>query len=181
MTLVGLAVQRAVAGDRNVGLFPGVDERRIVHAFRAFEAGIDQGQVVLRTVAEQQRGAVGEMQVGMAFEMDWTRQEYAAGHHHAPAAGGRAGIDGLANSLSGIFPAAFFGAEAGDVEIAKRKLRRADASQDGSLIGDRGSAPQARPERGKRRAQKDTAGNHGHLQGKWATPTLSNVPGTPLH
>ena len=40
--LIGLTVERAGAGDRDVGFPEGINERRIVHAFGAFEAGENQ-------------------------------------------------------------------------------------------------------------------------------------------
>ena len=45
---IGLAVEGAGAGDRDVLLLEGVDERRVVHALDALPAGEDDGQVVTR-------------------------------------------------------------------------------------------------------------------------------------
>ena len=82
--MVGLPVERALAGDRDVLLLVRVDERRVVHQLRALEPREDGGQVVARVAAEGERRASRDVQVDVALEMHGAGQERPAGTTTCP-------------------------------------------------------------------------------------------------
>ena len=77
MPLAGLTVERAAAGDGDVLLLEGVDERRVVHQLDALPSGEHHGQVVVRVLAEQDRGARGPVQVDVVEQFDGAGQPLA--------------------------------------------------------------------------------------------------------
>ena len=83
---VRLAVQRALAGDRDVVLLVGVDERREPHELDAFPARPHDRQVGRGVAAEPDRGALGDVQVDPRLQVDGAGEEDAGRHDDAPAA-----------------------------------------------------------------------------------------------
>ncbi len=98
----GLAVERALAGDRDVLLLEGVDQRRVVHHLVAFESREHRRKIIARLGAEADCGALCQMQIDVAPQMDRpVHQPIAGGNDHAPAARFVTGRDGLRRSPAG--------------------------------------------------------------------------------
>src|SRR2546427_1775106 len=86
------SVQRAASGDGHVGLFPGVEHRGAVDACEPFVPGPDRREP-LWIVREEEGGASGQIEVDPAAHPQRAREEDAAGHGHATAAGSMAVVD----------------------------------------------------------------------------------------
>ena len=67
MFAVSLAVDYSFAGDRDVLLFKGVDERRVAHQFHAFPTREHIRQILLWIAIEFDRGAFRHVQVDIAL------------------------------------------------------------------------------------------------------------------
>ena len=126
-----LAVERALAGDRDVALLEGVDERRVVHQLDAFPPREDHGQEVIGVAAEGDCRAVGQVEVDPALQMDGAGQEPAVRHEHPAAAGGGARGDGVAERGRAVADAVARGAVLRHRKDAIGKHRRTDAGEDG--------------------------------------------------
>src|SRR6185437_10650851 len=70
-----------------------------------------------------------EVEIDVALEVDGAGEKFTRGHHHAPAAGIRAGVNGVRDGLCAIRFPVRHGAELGDDKIAAGKLGRVDPSQ----------------------------------------------------
>ena len=132
---VGAAIERAGAGDGDVGLPEGVDEGRVIHALGAFPAGIDHGQIMRGIRTEAQRGAARNVQVDVALQVNGPGQEGAGGNDDSPTTSRGAGRDGFPDTFGAIVGPAGLRAVAGDVEILFREGRRLDAAQNRGLFG----------------------------------------------
>src|SRR5438067_1932057 len=84
--------------DRDVFLFEGVDERRVIHALDAFPAG-ENDRMPGGIEDETQRRALGEMKVHVAAQLDGAGVKLAWRHDHATAAGGVTRVDGFADRI----------------------------------------------------------------------------------
>src|SRR5262249_6571400 len=98
---VCIAVECALAGDSNVLLRKGVDERRVVHQFDAFPAR-KYHRIFPRVADEAHRGAAKDMKIHITFEVDSTSTELAYRNNHASATSSRAGRDCLFESFSAV-------------------------------------------------------------------------------
>ena len=70
MFAIGIAVDHAFTGDRHISLLKGIDERRVIHQLHTFPSSKDQRQVLPRILTEFDRGAFGDIEVDVAFEMN---------------------------------------------------------------------------------------------------------------
>ena len=129
MVLVALAVQHARAGHGDIGLLESVDQRRVVHAFGAFEPRQHQRQILFGVAVEFQNGAFVQVQVGIGLQVDGAGEELPARHHHASATRLCAGFNRPGDGVRAVLVAARSGAIFDDVESAVRKLRRPDARE----------------------------------------------------
>ena len=167
---VAVAVDRAAAGDRDVRLLEGVDERREVHQLGAFPPRQHDG-VFVGVARETDRRPLADVQVDAAFQLDRAGDEFAFRHDDASAACANTGGDSAAEGL-GVRPRVAAGrAECGDVEIAGGESWRPDARENlGQLPPWIAAALRAEPERrpvpsdnraGGEGLQKRTAVRHG--------------------
>src|SRR5262249_34864139 len=67
---IGLPIKNALAGDRDVLLFKGIDERRVIHQLHAFPTRENDGQIFLRIGIEFDRAVLLDVQVDVALEMN---------------------------------------------------------------------------------------------------------------
>ena len=149
MVRVRATIERPASGDGDVGLLEGVNEGRVVHALGAFEAGENHRQIVLWILAEAQRGALFQVQVHVAGQMDRAGEEDSGGDRHPTAARGGAGLDRPRDGLGGFDLSALASAETSDFEHPVGELRRADAGQNLLQLAGRvdrrlGAEPEAR-------------------------------------
>src|SRR6266536_631149 len=143
-----LAVERTGAGDRDVGLVEGVDERGEVHALDALPAGEHQ-RVLLRVGAEPD--GAEHVQVDVVVEGDRAGPEGAASrYHHVTAAGLGAGRDGLGERGAVVGLAVALRAVPGHVEVLARERRRLDPGEDDRhLVPRRGGLLHGQAARGR--------------------------------
>jgi hypothetical protein len=128
--LVGAAIERALAGDRDVLLFESVDERGVIHALHALPTRVDQRQVVSRIAAEADGGVAGNMQVDAAEQVDGTGEKLAGRHDHAASARVGAGFNRFAEGRGAVGLAVAARAKYGqDEHLARGELGRPDARQ----------------------------------------------------
>ncbi len=171
---VGLAVQGPLAGQGDVVLVQGVDERRIVHQLDALVPGQNVGQVGGRIARELQGRALGHVQFGLALEVDRAGQPHAGRHDHPAPAGLGGGGDGGGDSLGAVGLTALLGPELGDREVATRNGRRLDPRQDdvgllpGVVTAGSGGGQGRRAGQDGRGADQGSAGGADHDQGPTA-------------
>src|SRR2546425_12211155 len=67
MFAIGLAVDDACAGDRDVPLLKGIDEWRVAHQLHAFPAGENDGQILFWVTAEFDRRVSGDVKIDVAL------------------------------------------------------------------------------------------------------------------
>src|SRR6185369_4505934 len=72
--VAALAVECALARDRDVLLFEGVDERRVVEELDTFPAREDDGQVVFWILAELDRRAFRDFEIDVALQVNGAGQ-----------------------------------------------------------------------------------------------------------
>src|SRR5205823_6536798 len=72
VSLVRLAIERALARHRDVFPLERVDERRIVHELRALEAREHRRQILLAVARERERRASRYVKIDIAREMNRT-------------------------------------------------------------------------------------------------------------
>jgi hypothetical protein len=78
--------------------FKRIDQRRVSIDLRAFPTREHDGQVVFGLGREEERGAVGEMQLDVAAQVNRAvAQPTSGGEHDASAAGATGSVDGGAN------------------------------------------------------------------------------------
>src|SRR5215472_896129 len=128
MLTIGIAINGALTGDRDVSLLKGVDERRIVHQLNAFPSR--EHKRVLPGIAAEADGRPGQqMQVDLALQMNRSGHELAGRNHDSAASGAVAGRYRLLERVGAIRAVVSDGAESGYVAIAIRKNRRLDTRE----------------------------------------------------
>src|SRR6202171_1648867 len=95
--LVGLTVERSLAGDGDVFALEGVDERRVVHQLDALPPR-EHVRVVSRIAAEAERGPGLQVQLHAALEPDRAGEVLAGRDDHASATGEATGAGGFGES-----------------------------------------------------------------------------------
>ena len=118
MLLIGLAVQRSLAGDGDVLALEGVDERRVVHQLHAFEARENEW-IAGGILRKAQRRAFLQVELDAAAKSERVGRMIAGRNHHPPAARPCARLDGLLDGRIG-----------GGDELALGEAGRDDAGQD---------------------------------------------------
>lgn len=106
--IVTLAVECAFSSDRDVLLFEGVDERRIVKELDPFPAREDYRQVVVGVMAELDCCAFGDLEIHVALQVNCAGEIRAGRHDHLTAARFGALIYGIAKGGSAIRAAVSF-------------------------------------------------------------------------
>src|SRR5207302_969975 len=129
MLAVGLAVDHAFAGDRNILLLKGVNERRVAHQFHSLPTCEDVGQILSRVLTKFDRGVFSQVEIDVALEMNCTRKELTRRHQHATAAGSIACRDRFGKGFGAINLAVPGRAEFSHIEISVRENRRLDARE----------------------------------------------------
>ena len=126
--LIALADDRAGAGDGDVAAITGVDKRRIVKAFEPAPADKNRRKIIRRLGAESNDGALRQVKLDIAAEMNGAGEPVSSGDQDASAAGLGAGGDRQRNRLGNDIGSGVVGqgAEVTDVEDALRKSRRAN-------------------------------------------------------
>src|SRR3954453_10898885 len=122
-----LAVERAGAGDRDVGAAVRVDHRRVVTDLETFVPGLDDGQVVGRIGAEEQGRTFGDVELDPRPEMDRAGVPGAGRYDDTAASGLAAGRDRPSDPRPGVV---LNRSVQGDRKVARRKGRGPDVAQD---------------------------------------------------
>src|SRR5579871_3381293 len=126
---IAVAVERALAGDCNVVLAVGINERRVVQALQTFPAGIDQREIALRVAHKAQCGPGGDVELHLALEANGPGHKDACGDHDAATACLAARGDGAGDRIGTVFGCIARSAVPGDLEVALGENGRPDARQ----------------------------------------------------
>ena len=125
---IGIAINRAAAGDSNVLLLKGIDKGRVVHQLDPFPTGKNQG-IFPGIAREADCRAGANMQVYIALQPDCAGKELACGNNYPSTALRGTGSNGLLKCLGAIKFAIASGPEFRDVKAPVRKRRWPDARQ----------------------------------------------------
>ena len=127
----GPAVERALAREGHVVAMVGVDQRRIVEHLGALPDRQHGRQVVAGILAEADDGALGQMQIDVAFEDDRTVDPVLAGRDdHTAAALVAAAGDGVVDGLARIDRGVRRGSEIEDVVFGIAEFGGLDRFED---------------------------------------------------
>jgi len=126
-----LSIQCAFAGDGDVGLPESIDERRVIHHFRAFVTREYRWQIIHGVGAEKDGGLSVKAKVHIVLEMYGAGQKDSRRHNHPAPAGTAAIINRLAEGLGAISDTVALSAAMGDDEIAVGKFRGNNVREDG--------------------------------------------------
>ena len=130
MFAVGVAVDRSRAGNRNVLLFEGVDEGRVVHQLDPFPASEDQ-RVFAGIAGKADRGPGADVQIDAALQADRAGAEISCRDHNSAASSRMARGYGLLKRFRAVGLVVSHRAKPGYIKISIGKRRRLDAQQDG--------------------------------------------------
>ena len=90
---IALPVDRALAGDGDVALAIGVEERRIIDQLHPLPARENVGQILSWILTEFDRGAFRQMEIDVAFQTNRAGQKLAWRYYDAAAATDTANVD----------------------------------------------------------------------------------------
>src|SRR5258708_1121104 len=125
---VSVAVDGSLAGDGNVFLLEGVDERRKIHQLHAFPACKYQ-RILRGVVSKADRSARAHVEIHVALQMNGPGNKFSGGYDHPATLCRMASRNGFLESLCAIGFVVADGAKFRDIEISRRKNRWFDARE----------------------------------------------------
>ena len=124
--VAALSVEYASAGQGDILLPVGIDQRGVHHALDPFPTAVDGRQIILGIGRERDPCPLRQVEVDIALQMDWAREKGSLRNDN-PSATLRSGrVDGTPERLGAIRAPVADGAIVGHPEIAIRNSGRLD-------------------------------------------------------